>query len=169
MGSSHEKTPRGNMALPRVDGLRKTKPLPSRRTLTVGVISRGTIVRQRFEANPIAYQNCSIDATKVNHAQGAVVPRAGDDRVGGVPCRQVLSGVPTRFLFLLMTAGRGCSQPLPSHSKMRLGGWLARPEISFCRSQLRVSPRAISGMVQNARHSGNSSGPLDWSGVLQRL
>ena len=35
--------------------------------MTVGVISRGTVVRQRFEANPIAYQNCSIDATKVNH------------------------------------------------------------------------------------------------------
>jgi len=99
--------------------------------LTVGVISRGTVIRQRFVANPIPYQNCSIDATKVNHAQGAVVPGAGDDRVGGVPRRQVLSGVPTRFLFLLMKAGRSCSQPLPSHSKMRLGGWLARPENYF--------------------------------------
>src|SRR5271157_5212495 len=125
------------MALPRVDGLRKTKPPPSRRTLTVGIISRGTVVRQRFEANPIACRDYSIDATKVNHALGAVVPRAGDDRVGGVPRRQGLSGVPTRFLFLLMAAGRGCSQLLPSHSKMRLGGWLARPEISFCRSQSR--------------------------------
>ena len=86
-----------------------------------------------------------------HHAQGAVVPRAGDDRAGGVPRRQVLSGVPTRFLFLLMTAGRGCSQPLPSHSKMRLGGWLARPEISFCRSQLRVSPKAISRAAHLAR------------------
>ena len=32
----------------------------------VEVISRGTVVQQRFEANPIAYQDCSIDATKVN-------------------------------------------------------------------------------------------------------
>ena len=79
------------------------------------------------------------------------MPGAGDDRVGGVPRRQVLSGVPTRLLFLLMTAGRGRSQPLPSHPKMRLRGWLAYPEISFCRSQLRVSPKAISQAAHLAR------------------
>src|SRR5271157_1663157 len=76
---------------------------------------------------------------------------AGNDDRQVERTRQVLSGVPTRFLFLLMTAGRGCSQPLPSHSKMRLGGWLARPEISFCRSQLRVSPKAISRAAHLAR------------------
>ena len=32
-----------------------------------------------------------------------------------------------------------------------------------------LSNATAPGMVQNARHSGNSSGPLDWSGVLQRL
>ena len=41
-----------------------------------------------------------------------------------------------------------------------------RTVIGYCSGFIRAQ---IGGMVQNARHSGNSSAPLDGSGVLQRL
>ena len=48
------------------------------------------------------------------------------------------------------------------------GVWRPAPN-SRPAGDLRSSRRRGLGMVQNARHSGNSSAPLDGSGVLQRL
>ena len=45
--------------------------------------------------------------------------------------------------------------------------WLL--ELHVSRTILDQLRRRFSGMVQNACHSGDSSGPLDGSGVLQRL